>query len=205
MFDNIAQLGSIPTVIAVLIVLLIGFKMGSYFAARKNKREMNLIDKERNHSSRSYKKLLDDENVALLSENERLQEYSAMVSDKISDYRKRLAGIGRFSFSSSRKRADVLYSLLLENEALEQLLTDLSKKKPDEKSDYLMHQMKDVQRKHQLMMKIFDDDEAIKHHVQNVLFNNEKTTIAENHHGVSDIAGRNLIDEKGSDSPGTIK
>ena len=173
MFDNVTLMGMIPSVIVVMIILFVGFRIGKYFSAKKAKKEMKLIAKERDNSSRSYKKLLDDENTEMVSENEKLRESNSQLIDKISDYRKKLAGMGKFSFSNNQKRADILYSLLLENEALEQLLTKLTDD-PDEKSQYLMHQMKDIQKRHHLLVKIFNDDDIIKKHVQNILFNDKR-------------------------------
>ena len=113
MFENITLMGMIPTVIVVMIILFVGFKIGKYFSARQGKREMKLIDKERDNSNKSYKKLLDDENVEVLSENKKLRVSNSRLMDKINEYRKKLAGIGTLSFSKNRKRADILYSLLL--------------------------------------------------------------------------------------------
>jgi regulator of replication initiation timing len=177
MFENITLMGMIPTVIVVMIILFVGFKIGKYFSGRQGKREMKLIDKERDNSNRSYKKLLDDENVEVLSENRKLRVSNSRLMDKINEYRKKLAGIGTLSFSKNRRRADILYSLLLENEALEQILTELIKA-PDEKRDYLMHQMKDIGKRHQLLVKIFNDDDIIRNHVKNILFNDKRIDTA---------------------------
>ncbi len=67
MFENITQTEMLLSIIFVIIIFLVGFKTSSFFSDKRSKREMKLIDKARDNSSGNYRKLLDEENVEVLS------------------------------------------------------------------------------------------------------------------------------------------
>ena len=77
-------------------------------------------------------------------------------------------------FTSKRKWADFIYALLLENEAFEQLLLELSKKNPHEKSDFISQQLEEIQLRRRFLENIFSDDIMIKKYVKETLFNRRK-------------------------------
>ena len=175
MFENLSIAELVLSGFGAIVIFILAFQIGKLMASRRSKREMKLIDKERSKSDRSFKALLDEEQANVLSEYEKLKALNELLMNAVDKYRSKLAGMGRFSLANARKRADLLYSLLMENEVLEQLLMEQSKMEPAEKSDYLLHQMKDVEKRHQVMAKIFDRDGAIKAHVKQRLFDDKRS------------------------------
>lgn len=170
MFTDLSIVEMLLSFFGGVIILVLGFNGGKFLTARRWKRDMKLINKEHHNADISYKKMFDEEQDEISSENVQLKKSNKRLEGVVGEYRSKLAGIGKFSFGSSRKRADIMYALLLENEVLEQLLTDQSKLKPREKSDFLLHKMKDMETRHQLMSKIIDQDETLKRHVMKRLF-----------------------------------
>ena len=72
----------------------------------------------------------------LREENAKLADELRLLRQKVEDYRKKAAGFGGL-FSSSSKRSDAMYALLLENEALEEALFAQNEKLKQERTDAL--------------------------------------------------------------------
>src|ERR1041385_5255062 len=86
---------------------------------------------------------------------------------KVEEYRKKAAGLGGL-FSSSNKKADAMYALLLENEALEEALYAQNEKLRQERTDSLKEQMRATSYRRVLMSQLLND-ERIKQYVNEVL------------------------------------
>ena len=100
--------------------------------------------------------------------NERLNISNLMLTKKLEDYQKKLVGMRLFAFSSDKIRADIMYSLLLENEVLEQTLSEAGVMLTDDRKNFLILQIKDTKKRQRLLAAIFNDD-VIKNHVRDVL------------------------------------
>src|SRR5204863_9438541 len=90
---------------------------------------------------------------------------------KVEDYRKKAAGFGGL-VSSSSKRNDAMYALLLENEALEEALYAQNEKLKQERTDSLREQMRATGYRRVLMSQLLNDN-RIKEYVTEIL-NDEK-------------------------------
>ena len=86
---------------------------------------------------------------------------------KVEEYRKKAAGLGGL-FSSGGKKADAMYALLLENEALEEALYNQNEKLKQERTDALKEQIRNTGYRRVLMSQLLSDD-RIKGYVAEVL------------------------------------
>ena len=93
------------------------------------------------------------------------------MTTKIEEYRKKAAGLGGL-FSSGGKKADAMYALLLENEALEEALYAQNEKLKQERTDSLKEQMRATGYRRVLMSQLLNDN-RIKEYVAEIL-NDEK-------------------------------
>jgi len=73
------------------------------------------------HRSKGFKQLYEADLNKPEIPNEKLVEENKTLTARVEEYRKKAAGFGGL-FSSGGKRADAMYALLLENEALEEAL-----------------------------------------------------------------------------------
>ncbi|MGK0289935.1 MAG: hypothetical protein ACI86H_001390 [bacterium] len=171
-----AELGTPDLIILSLIamtLLFLGYKIGSVVASLGSKKTQQSMEKDSHNLHKSLKKILEEEKNQLLTERDQLKIDNESLSTKLEDYRKKLAGMGMLNFSGNKKRADILYSLLLENEALEQLLSEQGEKLATEREDFLRHRLQDIRKRQRLMAEIFNDD-TIKSYVQEVLMDESK-------------------------------
>src|SRR5437762_601457 len=86
---------------------------------------------------------------------------------RVEEYRKKAAGFGGL-FSSGGKKADAMYALLLENEALEEALHTQNEKLRQERTDALQEQMRNTSYRRVLMSQLLND-ERIKSYVAEIL------------------------------------
>lgn len=173
MYAGLSQVEMLSAALAIAIMLFISFKIGTAIAAKKFGREKEQLENESHSSSKSLKRILEEEKNQVVDENNRLKESNLLLTDKIEEYRKKLAGMGMLSFSGNKRRSDILYSLLLENEALEQLVAEQGEKMADDRKDFLMHRMKDIRKRQRLLAEIFNDD-TIKNYVKDVLSDEQR-------------------------------
>ena len=111
-------------VILLLVFLRLGWALGSSFTRKKAKKQLKTLEKEKNIFQRENKKMWDEEKKSLLEKNQSLEEINQRNGKRLEDYRRKLSGMGIFSFGESKKRTDILYSLIMENELLEQIIQD---------------------------------------------------------------------------------
>src|SRR5204863_7511984 len=111
--------------------------------------------------------LYEQELAAVKEENAKLAEEAKSMTQRVEDYRKKAAGLGGL-FHSGGKRADAMYALLLENEALEEALYAQNEKLKQERTDALKEQMRNTSYRRVLMSQLLND-ERIKSYVAEVL------------------------------------
>ena len=111
-------------------------------------------------------------------EKKKLIQENIAVKNKIEGYRKKISGLGMLSFGGSKKRSDILYSLLLENETLEQILQEQSEKIAIEQKSNLNQRLLDIKKRQRLLAEIFNDDK-IKDYVNEVLQDNKLKKLEE--------------------------
>jgi len=159
------------------ISLVIGYKMGGFMAGSRHSQERKELEKDSHGLQKSLKRLWEEDKEKLESQVSSLTSQNKQLTNKLEDYRKKLSGMGVLSFSGSKKRADILYSLLLENEALEQMITNQTQSMITDKQTHLNDRLLDIRKRQRLMAELFNDD-TIKNYVKEVLDDETKMEIA---------------------------
>ena len=157
--------------IAGIVLLIIGYKVGRWISNVANTKLLASKEQELFTAQRSFKSLYDQELNNLRDDNAKLADELRLLRQKVEDYRKKAAGFGGL-FSSSSKRADAMYALLLENEALEEALYAQNEKLKQERTDSLKEQMRATGYRRVLMSQLLNDN-RIKEYVAEIL-NDEK-------------------------------
>src|SRR5437764_1178037 len=116
---------------------------------------------------KGFKNLYEQEVATVKAENDQLKAKVEQMTTKIEEYRKKAAGLGGL-FNSGGKKADAMYALLLENEALEEALMSQNEKLKQERTDALKEQMRNTSYRRVLMSQLLND-ERIKSYVAEVL------------------------------------
>src|SRR5690606_19037218 len=118
-------------------------------------------------TQRGLRDLYETELNKIRTENEALKAEQTKLETRVEDYRKKAAGYGGL-FSSGGKRADAMYALLLENEALEETLLKQNEKLSTERTDTVKEAVRAAGYRRVLMSQIMND-ERIKEYVAEIL------------------------------------
>jgi predicted lactoylglutathione lyase len=168
-FDTPVELvlWGVGAVVLVFLAFRVGRSLGRYAANSEIARK----EQELFTAQKGFKQLYEQELATIKGENERLKAEAAQMANKVEEYRKKAAGLGGL-FSSGGKKADAMYALLLENEALEEALYSQNEKLKQERTDSLKEQMRATGYRRVLMSQLLNDN-RIKEYVAEIL-NDEK-------------------------------
>jgi hypothetical protein len=168
-FDTPVELvlWGVGAVVLVFLAFRVGRSLGRYAANS----EISRKEQELFTAQKGFKQLYEQELATIKAENERLKAEAAQMANKVEEYRKKAAGLGGL-FSSGGKKADAMYALLLENEALEEALYSQNEKLKQERTDSLKEQMRATGYRRVLMSQLLNDN-RIKEYVAEIL-NDEK-------------------------------
>jgi len=153
--------------VAGVVLLFFGYRLGRAFGSLSAGRQLDKKEKELFTTQRGFKTLYESEIAALKGENDKFTEQIRLLNVRVEEYRKKAAGLGGL-FSSSSKKNDAMYALLLENEALEEALYAQNEKLKQERADSLKEQMRATSYRRVLMSQLLND-ERIKQYVSEVL------------------------------------
>jgi hypothetical protein len=165
-FDN----GTMEVVLylaAAVVILFVGYRAGRLLGALASAKLIHQKEQELFTAQKAFKTVHDQEMEAIKAENAKLHEQVKAMTQRVEDYRKKAAGYGGL-FSSGGKRADAMYALLLENEALEEALYSQNEKLKQERADSLKEQMRSTGYRRVLMSQLLND-ERIKSYVAEIL------------------------------------
>ena len=152
---------------AALVLLFVGYRVGAFFGRLGAEKLIQEKEKDLFTAQKGFKQLYEGEVSNLKSENARLTEQVQTLTNRVEEYRKKAAGFGGL-FSSGGKRADAMYALLLENEALEDALYAQNEKLKQERTDALKDQLRSAGYRRVLMSQLLND-ERIKSYVAEIL------------------------------------
>jgi hypothetical protein len=153
--------------LAALALLSIGYRLGAWAGSLRAAKLVGEKEQELFTTQRGFKQLYDQELAKLREENALQKEKLATLEERVEEYRKKAAGFGGL-FSSGGKRADAMYALLLENEALEEALYSQNEKLKQERTDALKEQLRSASYRRVLMSQLLND-ERIKSYVAEIL------------------------------------
>ena len=168
-FDTPVELvlWGVGAALLVFLAFRVGRSLGRYAASGEIARK----EQELFTAQKGFKQLYEQELATIKAENDRLKAEAAQMVTKVEEYRKKAAGLGGL-FSSGGKKADAMYALLLENEALEEALYSQNEKLRQERTDSLKEQMRATGYRRVLMSQLLNDN-RIKEYVAEIL-NDEK-------------------------------
>jgi hypothetical protein len=155
-----------------IVLLFIGYQMGRWIGNMTAKRVIGEKEQELFTAQRGFKTVYEHELKAVKEENAGLSERVRELDVRVESYRKKAAGLGGL-FSTGGKRADAMYALLLENEALEEALMAQNEKLRQERTDGLKEQLRSTGYRRVLMSQILND-ERIKGYVAEVLADDKR-------------------------------
>jgi cell division protein FtsB len=152
---------------STVLLLYLGYRFGKMIGTVASSKLVAQKEQELFTAQRGFKTLYETELANIKSENESLKNQVQHMTAKVEEYRKKAAGLGGL-FSSGGKKADAMYALLLENEALEEALYNQNEKLKQERTDALKEQMRNTGYRRVLMSQLLSD-ERIKGYVAEVL------------------------------------
>ena len=153
--------------LAGLVLLYLGYRVGRSVGTLTASKLIAAKEQELFTTQRGFKTLYDQELAKLKEDNANLTEKVKTMEVRVEDYRKKAAGFGGL-FSGGGKKADAMYALLLENEALEEALYSQNEKLKQERTDALKESMRSVGYRRVLMSQLLNDD-RIKGYVAEII------------------------------------
>lgn len=152
---------------AAVVLLFAGYRFGRIVGAMSSNKRISEKEQELFTAQKGFKNLYEQELGALKAANEQLKAQVDALTHRVEEYRKKAAGYGGL-FSSGGKRADAMYALLLENEALEEALYSQNEKLRQERTDALKETLRSTGYRRVLMSQLLND-ERIKAYVAEIL------------------------------------
>src|SRR3954469_2044788 len=153
--------------LAAVIILSLGYRIGRWVGGLAATKLIDAKEQELFTTQRGFKQLYEQEVAQLKDTNAQFAERVKTMEARVEEYRKKAAGFGGL-FSSGGKRADAMYALLLENEALEEALYSQNEKLKQERTDSLKEQLRSASYRRVLMSQLLND-ERIKGYVREIM------------------------------------
>jgi uncharacterized membrane-anchored protein YhcB (DUF1043 family) len=150
-----------------LVLLAIGYQIGRMIANLTSAKIIAQKEQDLFTSQKGFKQLYEQELATVKADNAKLKDENTSLTNRVEEYRKKAAGFGGL-FSSGGKRADAMYALLLENEALEDALYSQNEKLKQERTDAVKEQLRAAGYRRVLMSQLMNDD-RIKGYIQEIL------------------------------------
>ena len=164
---NSQTLEAILYIVAAAVLVFLGYRAGRWIGGISSSKTLAQKEQDLFTAQKGFKNLYEQELAGVRAENEQLKAKVEAAMARAEDYRKKAAGFGGL-FSSSGKRADAMYALLLENEALEEALYSQNEKLKQERTDALREQMRSTGYRRVLMSQLLNDD-RIKGYVAEIM------------------------------------
>src|SRR5215217_8030640 len=158
--------------VAGAILLFLGYQVGRFVGSLRAARLVSQKEQDLFTAQKGFRTLYEQELSVVKGENAKLAEQVQTLTARVEEYRKKAAGFGGL-FSSGGKRADAMYALLLENEALEEALYTQNEKLRQERTDALEESMRNTSYRRVLMGQLLND-ERIKGYVAEVLADDKR-------------------------------
>lgn len=174
-------------VLAALFILALILSTGYYLGYRRNVRayqKMSASDREEMLTiERALKGFWDHEKDKLIKEREELERRVQFLEDRLDQYRRKAAGIGMMGLRKS-KLSDMLITLLLENETLEEKLFLQNLKLKEERDQFLENDLRNISYKRILLSELLNQS-GVRREMERVL--KEKSNLKR-----LDVKGRRL-------------
>ena len=152
---------------AAVMILALGYQIGRWIGKVAASAQIAAKEQDLFIAQKGFKQLYETELTTLRNQNAGLVEENKSLVVRVEEYRKKAAGFGGL-FNSGGKKADAMYALLLENEALEEALHSQNEKLKQERTDSVKEQLRAAGYRRVLMSQLMND-ERIKGYIQEIL------------------------------------
>ena len=168
-FDSPAAMYLVYAMLAVggIVLLALGFLVGRALASIGHRRVVQSPRDDLVTTQQGFKRLYETEISTLKTENTTLKSHASTLEQRVEEYRRKAAGFGGL-FSAGSKKADAMYALLLENEALEEALHKQNTKLNTERTDAVQESLRNIGYRRVLMSQLLNDN-RIKDYVREIL------------------------------------
>ena len=153
--------------IAGIVLFVIGLLIGRALASMRASRDVAAARNDLFTTQQGFKRLYETEIAQLRADKETYKANAVALQHRVEEYRKKAAGFGGL-FNSGNKKADAMYALLLENEALEEALHKQNQKLTTERTDAVQESLRNIGYRRVLMSQLLNDD-RIKDYVREIL------------------------------------
>ena len=158
--------------IAGAVLMFLGYQAGRLVGSLRASKLVAQKEQDLFTAQKGFRTLYEQELSTVKGENAKLSEQVQTLTNRVEEYRKKAAGFGGL-FNSGGKKADAMYALLLENEALEEALYAQNEKLRQERTDALQEQMRNTSYRRVLMGQLLND-ERIKSYVAEILADDKR-------------------------------
>jgi hypothetical protein len=152
---------------AGVLLLAFGYQVGRWIGSLSAAKRIMAKEQELFTAQKGFKQLYEAELATIKDQHANLTEQNKQLLNRVEEYRKKAAGFGGL-FNSGGKKADAMYALLLENEALEEALQSQNQKLSQERTDSVKEQMRAAGYRRVLMSQLMND-ERIKGYIQELM------------------------------------
>lgn len=152
---------------AAIVLLFLGYQAGRMFAGVGHRKLLASKEQELFTAQKGFRTLYESDLANVRAENASLKEQVGALTHRVDEYRKKAAGYGGL-FTSGGKRAEAMYALLLENEAMEEALYAQNEKLRQERTDALKEQLRNTGYRRVLISQLLND-QRIKEVVSEIL------------------------------------
>jgi hypothetical protein len=153
--------------VAAVMILALGYQIGRWIGALAAAKKISAKEQDLFTAQKGFKQLYETELANVKQQNATLVEENKSLVARVEEYRKKAAGFGGL-FNSGGKKADAMYALLLENEALEEALYSQNEKLKQERTDSVKESLRSAGYRRVLMSQLMND-ERIKGYIQELL------------------------------------
>lgn len=153
--------------VAAGLLLVVGYQLGRFIGSLSSSKLVASKEQDLFTAQKGFKQLYEQELATIKAEHTKLTEDNRLLTDRVEEYRKKAAGFGGL-FNSGGKKADAMYALLLENEALEEALYSQNEKLKQERTDSVKESIRSAGYRRVLMSQLMND-ERIKGYIQEII------------------------------------
>jgi len=149
----------ITGVFCVTVVSSISYLVGHHTQGRKSKAQAAVERAEMLTVERALKAFWDNEKQKLETDKAELKQHIQFLESKLEQYRRKAAGVGVMGLRKN-KLSDMLVTLLIENESLEEKLFMQNLKLKQERDEFLENELRSISYKRILLSELLNQTEV---------------------------------------------
>ncbi len=183
-------------VVAAIFCMTLIFVASYYFGYRTNLRKFQTKSFENREEmltiERALKAFWDNEKQKLEDEKVQLNQRVKYLEEKLDQYRQKAAGIGMMGLRKN-KLTDMLVTLLIENESLEEKLFLQNLKLKEERDEFLQNELRSISYKRILLSELLNQSE-VRREMERVI--NDRSRLKRLEFKQRDLEPHNFVDEE---------